>query len=64
LQQATEKWDVLEIVYEQAKFETQEEKERRKGLEQKVAGTYEKIPKATQGEKSQQQNRLIRFAGN
>jgi hypothetical protein len=41
---------VLEIVYEKAKFETQEEKERRKGLEQKVAGTYEKIPKAAQGE--------------
>jgi hypothetical protein len=48
LQRATEKWDMLEIVYEQAKSETQEERERIKGLEQKVAGTYEKIPQATQ----------------
>jgi methionine synthase II (cobalamin-independent) len=39
---------VLEIVYEQAKSETQEERERIKGLEQKVAGTYEKIPQAAQ----------------
>jgi hypothetical protein len=39
---------MLEIVYEQAKLETQEERERIKGLEQKVAGTYEKIPQATQ----------------
>jgi hypothetical protein len=37
----------LEIVYEQAKYETQEERERIKGLEQKVGGTYEKIPQAT-----------------
>jgi hypothetical protein len=34
LQKATEKWDTLEIVYEQAKLETQEERERIKGLEQ------------------------------
>jgi hypothetical protein len=44
LQQATEKRDALEIVYEKAKYETQEERECIKGLEQKVAGTYEKIP--------------------
>jgi hypothetical protein len=44
LQQAMKKWDALEIICEQAKLETQEERERRNGLEQKVAGTYEKIP--------------------
>jgi hypothetical protein len=46
----TKKQDALEIVYEQAKSETQEERERIKGLEQKVAGTYKKIPQAAQGD--------------
>jgi hypothetical protein len=59
LKQATKKRDALEIVYEKAKSETQEERERIKGLEQKVAGTYEKIPQAAQSEESQQQKRLI-----
>jgi hypothetical protein len=35
---------MLEIVYEQDKYETQEEREHIKGLEQKVARTYKKIP--------------------
>jgi hypothetical protein len=48
LQQATKKRDTLEIICEQAKFETQEERECMNGLEQKVAGTYEKIPNTTQ----------------
>jgi hypothetical protein len=33
LKQAIERWDTLEIVYEQAKIETQEERECMKGLE-------------------------------
>jgi hypothetical protein len=61
LKQATKKQDALEIVYEKAKSETQEEREHIKGLEQKVAGTYEKIPQAAQEMKSQQQKRLIRL---
>jgi hypothetical protein len=44
LKKATKKRDTLEIVYEKAKYETEEERECRNGLEQKVAGTYEKIP--------------------
>jgi hypothetical protein len=48
LQQATEKRDALEIICEQAKFETQEERERMNGLERKVTATYKKIPKTTQ----------------
>jgi hypothetical protein len=36
------------LIYEQAKLETQEEREHVNGLEQKVVGTYEKIPKTTQ----------------
>jgi hypothetical protein len=50
LQQEIERWDTLEIIYEKNKFETQEENEHMKGLEQKVAGTYEKIPKVAQGD--------------
>jgi hypothetical protein len=38
----------LEIICEQDKFETKEERERRNRLEQKVAGTYEKIPNIVQ----------------
>jgi hypothetical protein len=38
---------MLEILWEQAKFENQEEKECMKGLEKKVAGTYKKILKTT-----------------
>jgi hypothetical protein len=44
LKQTIEKWDTLEIVYEQANLDTQEEREQLKGLEQKVEGTYKKIP--------------------
>jgi hypothetical protein len=50
LKQATKKRDTLEIVYEKAKSETEEERECRNGLEQKVAGTYENIPQAVQSE--------------
>jgi hypothetical protein len=48
LQQVMEKQDTLEILCEQAKFETQEERERKNGLDQKVVGTYENIPKTAQ----------------
>jgi hypothetical protein len=44
LQQATKKWDVLEIICEKDKFKTQEERERMNGLEQKVERAYAKIP--------------------
>jgi hypothetical protein len=50
LQQETEKWDAMEISYEQAKWETQDEREHVNGLEHKVAGTYEKILKTAQME--------------
>jgi len=43
LQKAIEKQDALEIFYDQNKYETQEEQEHIKGLEQKVVGTYENI---------------------
>jgi hypothetical protein len=43
-----EKWDALELICEQAKLETQEERERVNGLERKVVVTYEKIRKITQ----------------
>jgi hypothetical protein len=33
------------LIYEQAKLETEEERERVNGLEKNVAETYEKIPK-------------------
>jgi hypothetical protein len=46
LKQARKKWEVLEIVYEQDKYETQEERECIKGLQKKMAGTYKKIPQA------------------
>jgi membrane-bound lytic murein transglycosylase MltF len=45
-----EKRDTLEIICEQAMLETQEERERRNGLEYKVARTYEKILKTMQGD--------------
>jgi hypothetical protein len=48
LQQATEKQDVLEIIYEQDTLETQEKREHRNGLEQKFVGTHEKILKTAQ----------------
>jgi hypothetical protein len=40
-----EKQDVLEIICEQAKFKTQEERECMNRLEKNVEGTYENIPK-------------------
>jgi hypothetical protein len=36
------------LIYEQAKIENQEERERMNGLKQKVVRTYEKIPKTAQ----------------
>jgi hypothetical protein len=48
LQQAKDNRDELELVFEQAKLDTKEEKERVKGLEQKVVVAYEKIPKNKQ----------------
>jgi hypothetical protein len=42
-----EKQDALEIICEQAKFETQEEREH-EWIGAKVAGTYEKIPNIAQ----------------
>jgi hypothetical protein len=44
LKHAKKKQDELKIGYEKAKSETKEEREHLKGLEQKVVGTYEKIP--------------------
>jgi hypothetical protein len=49
LQQATKKWEALEKVCEGAKFETQEEKERRNELELRVGEIFEKLPSPTQG---------------
>jgi hypothetical protein len=40
----------MELIYEQAKLETQEERECMNGLEQKVVRTYEKIQKTAQSE--------------
>jgi hypothetical protein len=48
LQQVKDKRDELELIFEQAKLETKEEREHVKGLEQKVVVAYEKIPKTTQ----------------
>jgi hypothetical protein len=48
LQRETEKQDMLEIFYEKDKSKTQEEREGLKGFEQKVVGTYEKIPQVPQ----------------
>jgi hypothetical protein len=62
LQKETEKRDALEIVYEQAKYETQEEREHIKGLEQKVAGTYEKIPQATQRDEITAEEKIDQIA--
>jgi predicted nucleic acid-binding Zn-ribbon protein len=50
MKQATKKWDALEVVYEQDKSESQEERECIRGLEQKLTGTYEKIPQDMQGD--------------
>jgi hypothetical protein len=44
LKHATKEQDKLKVGYEKAKSEIEEERERLKGLEPKVAGTYEKIP--------------------
>jgi hypothetical protein len=38
----------LEIIYEKAKLETQEERECGNGLEPKVVGTYENVSKTAQ----------------
>jgi chromosome segregation ATPase len=62
LKQATKKRDTLEIVYEKAKSETEEEREHIKGLEQKVAGTYEKIPQAAQSEEITAAENIDRIA--
>jgi DNA repair exonuclease SbcCD ATPase subunit len=62
LKQATKKRDTLEIVYEKAKSETEEEREHIKGLEQKVAGTYEKIPQAVQSEEITAAEKIDRIA--
>jgi hypothetical protein len=49
VQQETKKWEALEKYYEQAKSETQEEKERRNGLEQRVGEIFGKLPSTAQG---------------
>jgi hypothetical protein len=48
LEHEKEKWEELELIYEKAKLETKEERERVNGLEQNVVGAYEKIPKTAQ----------------
>lgn len=48
LQQAKDNRDEMELVFNQAKLDTKEERERVKGLEKKVVVAYEKIPKDKQ----------------
>jgi phosphate uptake regulator len=62
LQQATEKRDALEIFYEQAKSETQKERENIKGLEKKVEETYKKIPQAMQRDEITAAEKIDRIA--
>ena len=62
LKQERKKQDALEIFYDQDKSETQEEWEHIKGLEQKVAGTYEKIPQATQRDEITAAKKIDRIA--
>jgi hypothetical protein len=50
LKHAMKKQEKLKIGYEMAKSKTEEEGKHLKGLEQKVAGTYEKIPQVVQSE--------------
>jgi hypothetical protein len=61
LQQAMEKRDALEIICEQAKFETQEERERMNGLEEKWQELMRRFQRPRRGMNSQQQKRLIRL---
>jgi hypothetical protein len=62
LKQATKEQDELKVGYEKAKSETEEEREHLKGLEQKVAGTYEKIPQAMQNEEVATTEKIDRIA--
>jgi hypothetical protein len=62
LKQATKKRDELKLGHEKAKSDTEEERERLKGLEQKVAGTYEKIPQAAQSEEFATTKKIDRIA--
>jgi hypothetical protein len=48
LQLTKDNRDELELILEQAKLETKDEKDHVNGLEQKVVVAYEKIPKNTQ----------------
>jgi hypothetical protein len=48
IQQATKKREALEKVCEQAKLETQEEKECRNELERRVGAVFEKLPSTAQ----------------
>jgi hypothetical protein len=48
LQLTKDNQDELELILEQAKLETKDEKDHVNGLEQKVVVAYEKIPKNTQ----------------
>jgi hypothetical protein len=48
LQQTRDNQDELELVLEQAKLETKDEKYRVDRLEKELAVAYEKIPKSTQ----------------
>jgi hypothetical protein len=50
LKKAIKKQDELKVGYEKAKSEIEEERKCLKGLEQKVAGTYENIPQVVQNE--------------
>jgi hypothetical protein len=49
LQQATKKREALETVCAQAKFETQEEKERKNEMERRVEEFFVKLPTIAQG---------------
>jgi uncharacterized coiled-coil DUF342 family protein len=48
LNKVEDKWDELELIYDQSNLDTKEEREHVNGLEQKVVETYEKIPNTAQ----------------
>jgi hypothetical protein len=62
LKQATKEQDELKVGYKKAKSETEEEREHLKGLEQKVVGTYEMVPHATQNEEVATMENIDRIA--
>jgi hypothetical protein len=62
LNHATKEQDALKVGYENAKSEFEEERENLKGLEQKVVGTYEKIPHAMKNKEVANMEKIDRIA--